>query len=101
MAKKSQIARDKKRENLISFYKKIRDELRTAQKNENLSLSERQDATSKLAKLPRDSSPTRLTSRCQETGTTRSVYRKFKLNRISFRKNALEGLLPGVTKSSW
>jgi small subunit ribosomal protein S14 len=51
--------------------------------------------------MPRDSARVRVTRRCQATGATHAVYRKFRLNRISFRNMALQGLLPGVTKASW
>lgn len=101
MARTCNVARDRKREKLIRQYEARRKALRKAQIDPNLSHEERAEASVSLQKLPRDSSPTRLTNRCEATGAPRSVYRKFKLNRISFRKFALEGLLPGVTKSSW
>ena len=40
-------------------------------------------------------------TRCQKCGRPHSVYRKFGLCRICFRKKALNGELPGVRKSSW
>ncbi len=40
-------------------------------------------------------------SRCKLCGRPRSYMRKFGICRICFRKLALEGQLPGVTKSSW
>ena len=40
-------------------------------------------------------------NRCQRCGRPRGFLRKFKLCRICFRVLALEGMLPGVTKSSW
>jgi small subunit ribosomal protein S14 len=40
-------------------------------------------------------------SRCQVCGRSRGFLRKFGLCRICFRFMALEGLIPGVTKSSW
>ena len=40
-------------------------------------------------------------TRCQRCGRPKAVYRKFGLCRICFRKLALEGQIPGVTKSSW
>jgi small subunit ribosomal protein S14 len=43
----------------------------------------------------------RVTRRCKLCGRPRSFMRKFGMCRICFRKLALEGLLPGVTKSSW
>lgn len=54
-----------------------------------------------LARLPRNSSPTRLTNRCLETHRSRGYMRKFGLSRISFREHAVKGEIPGVTKSSW
>lgn len=95
------LARERKRKKLIDQYQKRRNELRKAQVNPALSEEERMAAKLKLNALPRDSSPSRFTRRCAATGTARSVYRKFELNRISFRNMALAGLLPGVTKSSW
>ncbi len=40
-------------------------------------------------------------NRCQRCGRPRGFMRRFKLCRICFRELALEGKLPGVTKSSW
>lgn len=40
-------------------------------------------------------------NRCKMCGRPRSYMRLFALCRICFRKNALEGLLPGVKKTSW
>lgn len=54
-----------------------------------------------LAKLPRNSSPTRLKNRCSETGRPRGYMRQFGLSRISFRERASKGEVPGVTKASW
>ncbi|MCL4107353.1 UNVERIFIED_CONTAM: hypothetical protein GTU68_067264 [Idotea baltica] len=43
----------------------------------------------------------RLHNRCQLTGRPKGYMRKFKINRVTFRKMANEGLIPGVTKASW
>lgn len=40
-------------------------------------------------------------SRCRACGRPRGFLRKFQLCRVCFRKLALEGVIPGVTKSSW
>jgi len=101
MAKTCQIAREEKRQKLVRQYKERRMALVKAQKDMSLTEEERSEARLKLNKLPRDSSTSRMTRRCQATGASRAVYRKFKLNRISFRNMALSGLLPGVTKASW
>ncbi|MFQ6057769.1 MAG: type Z 30S ribosomal protein S14 [Anaerolineae bacterium] len=44
---------------------------------------------------------TRVRNRCQICGRPRGYMRRFGLCRICFRKLALEGKIPGVTKSSW
>ena len=44
---------------------------------------------------------TRAYNRCKLCGRPRGYLRMFKMCRICFRKNALEGLLPGVKKTSW
>ncbi len=43
----------------------------------------------------------RVRNRCSECGRPRGYMRRFGLCRICFRKEALQGNLPGVTKSSW
>jgi small subunit ribosomal protein S14 len=40
-------------------------------------------------------------NRCKQCGRPRAYLRKFELCRLCFRKLALEGYLPGVTKASW
>jgi small subunit ribosomal protein S14 len=40
-------------------------------------------------------------NRCKQCGRPRAFLRKFALCRICFRKLALDGQIPGVTKSSW
>ena len=54
-----------------------------------------------LAQLPRDASPTRVVNRCEVTGRRRAFIRRFKVSRLTFRELASQGLIPGVTKSSW
>ena len=89
MARKSNIARDKKRAKMIEKYAAKRAELKAA------------GDFDALHKLPRNSSPTRLTNRCVETGRPRAYMRTFGLSRISFREHANKGEIPGVTKASW
>jgi small subunit ribosomal protein S14 len=89
MAKKSNIARDAKRLEMIDKYSAKRAELKKLGDLEG------------LAMLPRNSSPTRRSNRCLETGRPRGYMRQFGLSRISFREHASKGEIPGVTKSSW
>uniref|UniRef100_A0A7N2MRM6 Small ribosomal subunit protein uS14m n=3 Tax=Quercus TaxID=3511 RepID=A0A7N2MRM6_QUELO len=55
----------------------------------------------KLAKLPRNSSFTRLRNRCIFTGRSRGVYQVFRMSRIVFRELASKGALAGIKKASW
>jgi small subunit ribosomal protein S14 len=89
MAKKSLIAKQVRRESIVKKYAEKRKELK-----------EKGDYAA-LAKLPRDSSATRLHNRCQVTGRARSYYRKFGVSRLVFRELALQGKIPGIVKSSW
>ncbi len=89
MAKKSIIARDEKRKMMIAKYAAKRVELKKIGDLEGLAL------------LPRNSSRTRLTNRCIETGRPRGYMRQFGLSRISFREHASKGEIPGITKASW
>lgn len=89
MAKKSIVARDAKRNKMIDKYAEKRAEMKAAGDYEG------------LAKLPRNSSPTRRKNRCAETGRPRGYMRQFGLSRIAFREHASKGEIPGITKSSW
>ena len=51
--------------------------------------------------LPRDASPTRLVNRCRVSGRRRAFMRRFQMSRLTFREYASNGLIPGVTRSSW
>lgn len=101
MAKKSMLNRQKKREKLVRKYAAKRESLKQQSNDMSLSPEERQEARAKLAKLPRNSSPVRLRTRCVVSGRPRAVYREFMLSRIAFRELAHAGRLPGVHKSSW
>jgi small subunit ribosomal protein S14 len=101
MAKISMIERQKKRQALVAKYADRREALKAAAKDESLSREERFKATLKLAKLPRNSSATRLHSRCEVTGRPRSYYRKLRMSRIALRDLASKGQIPGMVKSSW
>jgi small subunit ribosomal protein S14 len=89
MARKSLVARNEKRKRLAAQYAKKRAELKAA------------GDYAGLAKLPRNSSPTRVVNRCAVTGRRHGFIRDFGLSRIEFREAAHEGHIPGIKKSSW
>ncbi|MFX3616286.1 MAG: 30S ribosomal protein S14 [Sporolactobacillus sp.] len=89
MAKKSKMIKQKQREALVEKYAELRRELKKKGDYET------------LAKLPRDSSLTRLHHRCPLTGRPHGYMRKFNMSRIAFREYAHKGQIPGVKKASW
>jgi len=100
MAKKSMIERDRKRFVLITKYASKRNSLKLAIQNAG-SMEEKLELHRKLQQLPRNSAPVRLRNRCSITGRPRGYFRDFGLSRHVLREYASQGLLPGVTKSSW
>ncbi|RZO49091.1 MAG: 30S ribosomal protein S14 [Candidatus Pelagibacterales bacterium] len=101
MAKTSAIQRNLKRIKLSEKFHKKREELKKIIKNKKLPLEERFAAQLKLAKIPKNSSKTRIRNRCEISGRPHGVYRKLRISRIALRDLALKGKIPGMTKSSW
>lgn len=89
MAKKSVIARQKKREVLIAKYADLRAKLK------------KEGDYEALDKLPKNASPVRNKNRCLLTGRPKGYMSKFGVCRVTFREMALAGKIPGVTKASW
>ena len=101
MATKSMIAREVKRIKTVAKFAEKRASLKAIVNDTNASSEERYEASMKLQKLPRNSSPSRVVRRCQITGRPHAVYRKFGLSRIKLREAAMRGDIPGLVKSSW
>ena len=89
MAKESMKAREVKRAHLAARYAAKRKALKAAGDYEALD------------KLPKNASPVRKHNRCKLTGRPRGYMRTFGISRNVFRKMALDGKIPGVTKASW
>ncbi|MCU9848429.1 30S ribosomal protein S14 [Defluviimonas sp. WL0024] len=101
MAKKSMVNREVKRAKLVEQYAAKRAALKEIIEDQSKPMEERFKASMKLAKLPRNSSATRIHNRCQLTGRPHAYYRKLKLSRIMLRDLASMGQIPGMVKSSW
>ena len=101
MAKTSAIQRNLKRIKLTKKFLKKREDLKKIIKNKKLPLEDRFAAQLKLAKIPRNSSKTRIRNRCEISGRPHGYYRKLKISRIALRDLASKGKIPGMTKSSW
>jgi small subunit ribosomal protein S14 len=89
MAKVAWLERNKKRIATVKKYAAKRAELKA--KGDYIG----------LAKLPRNASPVRVVNRCKMSGRRHAHLGKFGVSRLTFREMALNGLIPGVTKSSW
>lgn len=89
MATKAWISKQKRRKELVERYAELRRQLK------------KEGNYAALAKLPRDSSPTRSHNRCLLTGRSRGFLRRFKISRIMLRELALAGKIPGLKKASW
>ena len=101
MAKQSSIQKNNNRKRIVAKFNKKRQNLKKKIMQKDLSMEERFKIQSKLNDLPRNSSKIRVRNRCELTGRTRGVYRKFGLSRIKIRELSMAGSLPGVVKSSW
>ncbi len=89
MAKTCWIERNKRKQKTVEKYAKLRAQLKADKDYIGLSM------------LPRDASPTRLVNRCRVSGRRRAYIRRFQMSRLTFREMASNGLIPGVTRSSW
>ena len=101
MAKTSMVNREVKRTKLAKQHATKRDALKKIISSQDASYEDKMAASVKLQKLPRDSSPSRQTSRCALTGRPRGVYAKFGLGRNKLREATMRGDVPGLRKASW
>jgi len=101
MAKTSAVERNRKRERLVKKFAARRGRLKAIAQDSSVPAEERFAARLKLAKLPRNSAPVRVRSRCALSGRPRGYYRKFRISRIALRDLASTGQIPGMLKSSW
>jgi small subunit ribosomal protein S14 len=101
VAKKSMIAREKKRRATAAKFQQKRLQLKALIQSPATDDEERQAALLQLQRLPRDASPSRGRNRCNVTGRPHGVYRKFGLGRNKLREAVMRGDVPGVVKASW
>lgn len=97
----NQIQRDKKRRIFYLKQEIKRLEYKSFFNDLRLNKEFRYTIMTTLNKLSRNGSRVRIKNRCILTGRTHSVYKMCKLSRIKFRELASQGVLMGITKSSW
>ncbi|MCD6044844.1 MAG: rpsN [Gammaproteobacteria bacterium] len=112
MAKTSSVEREKKRSKLALRHRAkildIKEKLRrlyieAADPNANFdTVYEQVEALQeKLQRMPRNAHVTRGRRRCEITGRSRGVYRKFGMCKSKVREFAMLGWIPGLRKASW
>ena len=101
MAKKSMVARERKRLKTVQRYAAKRAALKKIIANQSSSDEERRESMERLQTLPRNASPVRLRNRCAITGRPNGFYRKFGLGRNKLREETMSGNIPGLSKASW
>jgi small subunit ribosomal protein S14 len=101
MAKTNMIEREKHRLSIAKKYATKRAALKETIRSPKSSPEQRAAAQAQLQAQPRDASRSRQRNRCQITGRSRGVYRKFGLARSKIREIAMRGEIPGLGKASW
>ncbi|MFD4507485.1 30S ribosomal protein S14 [Streptomyces sp. NPDC058457] len=101
MAKKSKIAKNERRQEVVARYAVRRAELKEIIRRPSSTEAERLAAGRELRGQPHDASATRVRNRDQVDGRPRGYFRAFGLSRVNLRDQAHSGYLPGVRKSSW
>lgn len=101
MAKTSKLAKNDERKELVQRHAAKRAALKATIASPKSSDDEKRAAVNALAKMPRNSSATRIRNRCAMSGRPRGFLRHFGLSRIALRDMALNGFIPGVRKASW
>lgn len=101
MAKKSLVVKEHLKQRLVKKYESKRDALRKILNSPSESPMNKLKAQFSMQKLPRNSSASRLNTRCHVSGRPKAVLKKFGLARSEFREQALLGYIPGVKKASW
>ncbi|KAJ3339852.1 40S ribosomal protein mrp2, mitochondrial [Gonapodya sp. JEL0774] len=101
MAPRSWVLRDKIARHVTSEYEVERNALRYLVRNQTIPLPTRMQAGVALASYPRAARKHAIVNRCTETGMARGVVGEYRISRINFRQQALDGLIPGVAKAQW
>tara|TARA_B100001123_G_C14812035_1_gene828727 strand:- start:133 stop:438 length:306 start_codon:yes stop_codon:yes gene_type:complete len=101
MTRKALVQRELKRVKTVERFAQKRAVLKKIINDSNATYEEKNEARTKLQKLPRNASPSRLRNRCAISGRPKGFYRKFGLGRNKLREEAMKGNIPGLHKASW
>ena len=98
---KNLVKRDQKRRYLFLKNELKRVQYKSIIRNSSIAGVTKDQSVIRLNQINRNSSKVRIKNRCVLTGRGKAVYRFCRLSRIRFRELAAQGLLLGVSKSSW
>ena len=101
MAKKSALENNARKVRMAKQFAPRRARLKAIANDKKLTIEEQFAARLKLSELPRNSCRDRIRKRCEVSGRPRAYYGKMKMSRIALRELGLQGLVPGLVKSSW
>ena len=101
MAKKSALENNARKARMAKRFAPRRARLKAIANDKKLTIEEQFAARLKLSELPRNSCRDRIRKRCEVSGRPRAYYGKMKMSRIALRELGLQGLVPGLVKSSW
>ncbi|KXS20610.1 hypothetical protein M427DRAFT_52198 [Gonapodya prolifera JEL478] len=101
MAPRAWVLRDKIARHITAEFETERNALRYIVRNQTIPLTTRVQAGAVLASYPRAARKHAIVNRCTETGMARGVVTPYRLSRINFRQQALDGIIPGVAKAQW
>ena len=101
MTRKALVQRELKRVKTVERFAQKRAVLKKIINDSNATYEEKNEARTKLQKLPRNASPSRLRNRCAISGRPKGFYRKFGLGRNKLLEEAMKGNIPGLHKASW
>jgi len=99
--KKYLIIKDFKRRKYVNKFEWKKKILKAFYHNHNLNLKFRQKIYFNILKLKKKTFLTRVKNICILTGKSHSIYKKFKLSRMSLRENLSVTFFTGMKKSSW
>ena len=98
---KNQLYKDKKKRNLSLQNETKKFILKSISKNHSIPKTVRWNSNLKFTNFVKISNSTSLVNRCVFTGRKKKIHNCFKLSRLSFLKFARNGLISGLTKSTW
>lgn len=98
---RSRVKRDIVRHDVVPEAELDRMVLKALHRDQRLDMKSRLQAMLQLHQMPHYTLANALKPRCVETGRGNGLVKGFRMSRIAFRENAINGRIPGVTRAVW